>query len=61
VTAHRRMPNVLRSHTQWAYILTRFGPPAPAHLTKLIQRMKDDKVKVIIVEPWNDLKLSEPR
>jgi zinc/manganese transport system substrate-binding protein len=66
------MPNVLRSHTQWAYILTRFGlaqvgtveerpgiPPTPAHLAKLIQLMKDDKVKVIIVEPWSDVKLSE--
>jgi zinc/manganese transport system substrate-binding protein len=52
------MPNVLRSHAQWAYILTRFGlvqvgtveerpgiPPTPAHLAKLIQLMKDDKVK----------------
>jgi zinc/manganese transport system substrate-binding protein len=59
-------------HALWAYILTRFGlvqvgtieerpgiPPTPAHLVKLIQLMKDDKVKVVVVEPWNDVKLAE--
>ena len=59
-------------HAQWAYILTRFGlvqvgtveerpgiPPAPGHLAKLIALMKADGVKVIIVEPWSDLKLAE--
>jgi len=59
-------------HALWAYILTRFGlvqvgtieerpgiPPTPTHLVKLIQLMKDDKVKVVVVEPWNDVKLAE--
>ena len=59
-------------HAQWAYLLTRFGltqigtveerpgiPPAPGHVAKLIQLMKDEKVKVVIVEPWSDYKLAE--
>ncbi len=58
-------------HPMWVYFLTRFGlvqvaaveerpgiPPSPASLTRLIRTMKDDRVKVIIVEPWNDLKLA---
>jgi ABC-type Zn uptake system ZnuABC Zn-binding protein ZnuA len=58
-------------HPQWIYFLTRFGlvevgwveerpgiPPGPEHLTRLIRRMKDEKAKVVIVEPWNDQKLS---
>lgn len=59
-------------HAQSTYLLARFGltqvgtveerpgiPPAPGHLAKLIQLMKDDKVKVVIVEPWSDYKLAE--
>jgi ABC-type Zn uptake system ZnuABC Zn-binding protein ZnuA len=59
-------------HAQWAYLLARFGltqvgtveerpgiPPAPGHIAKLIQLMKDEKVKVVIVEPWSDYKLAE--
>lgn len=58
-------------HPQWIYILTRFGltqaavledrpgiPASPAHLTRVIRQMKDERIKVIIVEPWNDLKLA---
>jgi len=58
-------------HADWNYFLTRFGlvqvgaiedrpgiPPTPGHLTQLIRRMRDDKVKVVIVEPWNDQKLA---
>jgi zinc/manganese transport system substrate-binding protein len=63
---------VVASHAQWAYLLTRFGltqvgtieerpgiPPTPGHLAKLIQLMRDDKVKVVVVEPWSDYKLAE--
>ena len=63
---------VVVNHAQWAYLLARFGltqvgtieerpgiPPTPGHLAKLIQLMKDDKVKVVIVEPWSDYKLAE--
>ncbi len=59
-------------HPLWAYLLTRFGlvqagtvedrpgiPPTPGHLTKLIALMKEDRVKVVIVEPWSDQKLAE--
>jgi ABC-type Zn uptake system ZnuABC Zn-binding protein ZnuA len=58
-------------HPMWVYLLTRFGlvqvgaveerpgiPPSPASLTRLIRTLKDERVKVIIVEPWNDLKLA---
>jgi hypothetical protein len=39
------MANVLRSHTRWAYILTRFG------LVQVgtVEEQQEDKVKVIIV------------
>src|SRR5881409_3347671 len=58
-------------HPQWIYILNRLGlnqaatledrpgiPASPAHLTKVIRQMKEELIKVIIVEPWNDLKLA---
>jgi zinc/manganese transport system substrate-binding protein len=58
-------------HPQWIYILSRFGlsqaatledrpgiPASPAHLTRVIRQMKEERIKVIIVEPWNDLKLA---
>jgi zinc/manganese transport system substrate-binding protein len=58
-------------HPQWIYILNRFGlsqaaaledrpgiPASPAHLTRVIRQMKEERIKVIIVEPWNDLKLA---
>ncbi len=59
-------------HPDFIYFLTRFGfvqvgtvedrpgiPPSPAHLTRLIQQMKDQQVKVILVEPWNDVNLAK--
>jgi zinc/manganese transport system substrate-binding protein len=61
---------VVVGHAMWIYLLTRFGlvqvgtieerpgiPPTANHLAKLINLMKEDKVKVIIAEPWSDLKL----
>lgn len=58
-------------HPSFAYLVARFGlvqvgmvedrpgiPPSPQHLVRLIQQMKDERVKVILVEPWNDLKLA---
>ncbi len=57
-------------HPQWIYLLTRFGlvedgwvedrpgiPPSPGHLTQLIRRMKDDRVKVLVYAAWNDRSL----
>jgi ABC-type Zn uptake system ZnuABC Zn-binding protein ZnuA len=59
-------------HPDFIYLLTRFGlvqvgmledrpgiPPSPQHLVQIIRQMKADQVKVILVEPWNDLKLAE--
>ena len=58
-------------HPDMIYFLTRFGliqvgmiedrpgiPPSPQHLVNLIRAIKDDKVKVVLVEPWNDVKLA---
>ena len=58
-------------HPDFIYFLTRFGlvqagmiedrpgiPPSPQHLVRLIREMKEQKVKVVLVEPWNDLKLA---
>ena len=58
-------------HPDMIYFLTRFGlvqlgtiedrpgiPPSPQHLVNLIRAMKEDKVKVVLVEPWNDVKLA---
>ncbi len=62
---------VVTYHPDFIYFLTRFGlvqvgtvedrpgiPPSPQHLVRLIQLMKNEKVKVILVEPWNDVKLA---
>jgi zinc/manganese transport system substrate-binding protein len=58
-------------HPDFIYFVTRFGlvqagtvedrpgiPPSPQHLVRLIRQIKDEKIKVILVEPWNDLKLA---
>jgi zinc/manganese transport system substrate-binding protein len=58
-------------HPLWIYVLNRFGlnqaaaledrpgiPASPAHVTKVIRQMKEERIKVIIVEPWNDVKLA---
>src|SRR5437773_1302300 len=58
-------------HPQWIYVLNRFGliqaatledrpgiPASPAHLTRVIRQMKEERIRVIIVEPWNDVKLA---
>ncbi len=63
---------VVGYHPVFIYFLTRFGlvqvgaledrpgiPPSPQHLVRLIQQMKAEKVKVILVEPWNDKKLAD--
>jgi len=58
-------------HPDMIYFLTRFGlvqaavledrpgiPPSPQHLVNVIRQIKDEKIKVILVEPWNDVKLA---
>jgi len=62
---------VVTYHPDFTYFLTRFGlvqagtvedrpgiPPSPVHLTRLIRQMKDEKIKVVIVEPWVDRALA---
>jgi ABC-type Zn uptake system ZnuABC Zn-binding protein ZnuA len=66
-----RGAKVVVFHPDFIYFLTRFGlvqvatvedrpgiPPSPQHLVNLIRQMKEDGVKVILVEPWNDVKLA---
>src|SRR5262245_8289914 len=58
-------------HPDMIYFLTRFGlaqaavledrpgiPPSPQHLVKIGRQIKDERIKVILVEPWNDVKLA---
>ena len=58
-------------HPDMIYFLTRFGlvqaavledrpgiPPSPQHLVNVIRQIKEDRIKVILVEPWNDVKLA---
>jgi zinc/manganese transport system substrate-binding protein len=67
-----RGAKVVVFHPDFIYFLTRFGlvqvgtledrpgiPPSPQHLVQIIRQMKAEQVKVILVEPWNDLKLAE--
>ncbi len=63
---------VVVDHGIWTYFLTRFGivqaatveerpgiPATPAHLARLIQLIKDERIKVILTVPWSDRKLAE--
>src|SRR5262245_19898286 len=66
-----RGSKVVVFHPVYIYFLTRFGlvqaatvedrpgiPPSPQHVVNLIRQIKDEKIKVILVEPWNDVKLA---
>jgi ABC-type Zn uptake system ZnuABC Zn-binding protein ZnuA len=66
-----RGAKVVGYHPDFLYFLARFGlvqlatledrpgiPPAPQHLVRLVRQMKEEQVKVILVEPWNDVKLA---
>jgi ABC-type Zn uptake system ZnuABC Zn-binding protein ZnuA len=63
---------VVQYHPDFVYLFARFGlvkggaiedrpgiPATPAHLARLIQEMKQEKIKLVVVEPWNDYKLAE--
>jgi len=59
VTYHRSWPNFAKRFglNVVDYIEPRPGiPPSPSHTIELIQMMKRDNVKVILVEPYFDLK-----
>ena len=34
-------------------------PPSPQHVVRLIRQIKEERIRVILVEPWNDRKLAE--
>ena len=34
-------------------------PPSPQHVVRLIRQIKEEKIKAILVEPWNDVKLAQ--
>lgn len=63
---------VVVNHNNWIYFLSRFGleqagtvedrpgiPPSPGHLARLIRQMKEERIKVLILEPWGDRKQAE--
>jgi len=59
VTYHRSWPNFVKRFELNVvdYVEPRPGiPPSPSHTIALIQMMKRDNVKVILVEPYFDLK-----
>jgi len=64
--------NVVAYHDSWVYFAHRFGlnidtflepkpgiPPSPSHLAGVIDKMKAQKIKAIIVEPFHDRKIAE--
>ena len=66
-----RGAKVIGYHPIFIYFLTRFGlvqagaledrpgiPPSPQHLVRLVRQIKDERIKAILVEPWNDVKLA---
>jgi zinc/manganese transport system substrate-binding protein len=63
---------VVAYHNSWLYFGNRFGlkidlflepkpgvPPTPTHLAEVILKMKEDKVHVIIVDPYLDRRTAE--
>ena len=64
--------HVVAYHDSWPYFAHRFGlkidifleprpgtPPSPSHLTEVIQKMKRDRIKLILVEPYQDRRIAE--
>jgi zinc/manganese transport system substrate-binding protein len=64
--------NVVAYHDSWPYFAHRFGinidtflepkpgiPPSPSHLAEVIDKMKAQKIKAIIIEPFHDRKIAE--
>jgi len=64
--------NVVAYHDSWVYFAHRFGltidtflepkpgiPPSPSHLAEVITKMKANKAKAILVEPFHNRKIAE--
>jgi ABC-type Zn uptake system ZnuABC Zn-binding protein ZnuA len=67
-----RGAKVITYHDTFSYFLRRFGlelagtiedrpgiPPSPSHLAELIRTIREQKIKVIVAEPWADRKVVE--
>ena len=63
---------VVTYHKTWSYFVKRFGmdivgyvepkpgiPPSPKHMESIMARMKSENVRLIIVEPYFDVKLPQ--
>ena len=63
--------HVVAYHDSWPYFAHRFGveidvflepkpgiPPSPSHLAEVIEQMKAQHIKAIIVEPYHDRKIA---
>jgi zinc/manganese transport system substrate-binding protein len=64
--------SIVAYHDSWPYFAHRFGlnlelflepkpgiPPSPSHLAEVIAKMKEQKIKAIIVEPYQNRKIAE--
>ena len=64
--------HVVAYHDSWPYFAHRFGlkidiflepspgtPPSASHLTEVIQKMKKNRIKLILVEPYQDRRVAE--
>ena len=64
--------SVVAYHDSWPYFAHRFGlnidtflepkpgiPPSPSHLAEVIEKMKKQNIKAIIVEPFHDRRIAE--
>jgi zinc/manganese transport system substrate-binding protein len=67
-----RGARIVTYHETFTYFLNRFGlvlvgavedrpgiPPSPTHLASLIRLMKEQNVKVLMVDPWVDRKTAD--
>jgi len=67
-----RSRQIVTYHPTWRYFGRRFGlradtflepkpgiPPSPPHLAKVIQKMQDEKIRVLLVEPYQPRKTAE--
>jgi zinc/manganese transport system substrate-binding protein len=64
--------SIVAYHSSWIYFAERFGlkldlylepkpgiPPSPGHLAEVIAKMKEEKVRAIIVDPYLNRKTAE--
>jgi len=63
---------IVTYHNSWIYFATRFNleivgyiepkpgiPPSPSHIASLVETMKNEQVKVIMIEPYYNLRVAE--